>query len=351
MTTQFFKITQNQEGWQSMFAFQVFQRSAEEWGKFRWGFNAGALFEEALDRQKLFLESQAITEIQFFDESQPIRTLAIRVINQPGKGVQMALIGMVAATDQTQAEQAGQDYAREVYSTFPYDFILNPCITETGFEQLTGVAFFTENIRVASIQRANAYIPPMKRYQYMQGFWQSNTRANEQIWRALSNMPQPAMLNIMMRPSFLYEDEKEFMLKIKKSVLDAEEKPDIFLPYHPWMESWIKRRLAPWKKFFQLQVHVLAAGAVDENLLRSIGAAITRDLPENALPGFQIERPNSADEEKEWREGVNTLTLIPVPRRMDDLADLDEVFSVFRLPLQQEIGLPGVNFIDTASVD
>jgi hypothetical protein len=31
---------------------------------------------------------------------------------------------------------------------------------------------------------------------------------------------------------------------------------------------------------------------------------------------------------------------------LDDIADLDEVFSIFRFPYRQEVGLPGANFIE-----
>ena len=33
-------------------------------------------------------------------------------------------------------------------------------------------------------------------------------------------------------------------------------------------------------------------------------------------------------------------------RRVDDIADIEEVASVFRLPLRPEAGLPGATFIE-----
>ena len=50
MNIPYLETIQKQEGWQTTFAFQVFHRPAAEWLSMRWGFNAGALLDEALDR-------------------------------------------------------------------------------------------------------------------------------------------------------------------------------------------------------------------------------------------------------------------------------------------------------------
>lgn len=346
MTIPFIETIKTQEGWQAAFAFQVFHRPGEEWLKMRWGFNAGVLLDEALDRYKLFIESQAINETMYFEESILARALVIRGIKLPEKGLQMAVLGTVKAASQAQAEQGCKNYAREISSTFPFDFILQPAKTKPEYDELKGSSLLSKNPRVACIQRENTFIPPMRGFHYLNGFWQSSSRSNEQIWRALSRMDRTTMFNIILEPTILLEDEKELLLEIKKKVMDTEDKPAIFLSYYPWVESYIKRRLAPWKKFFLLQVHVAAEGEVDENLTRSIGSAVTRDSENTPLPGFHITYPTSADEETEWLDDLRMLNLIPPQRRMDDLADIDEAFSVFRLPLRPEAGLPGADFIE-----
>lgn len=350
MTTSFLETIQTQEGWQSAFAFQVFHRPGEEWLKMRWGFNAGALLDEALDRYKLFIESQAINETMYFEESIIERTLVIRGINLPGKGLQMAVLGKVQAASQTQAEQNSRNYAREIFSIFPHDFILQPAETKAEYDGLAGTSLLEKKPRIACIQRENTFIPPMRGFHYLNGFWQSNSRSNEQIWRALARMDRTTMFDVILQPTILLEDEKELLLEIKKKVLDTEEKPAIFQPYYPWVENYINRRLAPWKKFFLLQVHLAAEGNVDENLSRSIGSVFTRETESSPLPGFHVTYPTSADEEIEWLDALRTLELIPPQRRMDDLVDVDEAFAVFRLPLRPEAGLPGADFIEPSSV-
>ncbi|MBI3151653.1 MAG: hypothetical protein HYZ21_05945 [Chloroflexi bacterium] len=360
MNAPYLETVQTQEGWQAMFAFQVFHRPADEWLAMRWGFNAGALLDEALDRYKLFIESQSMSEAAFLESDQPDRTLAMRGMNLPGQGLQMALIGKASSPEKPMALQAAKDYAREIYSIFPHDFILQPAETKTDYDRLYGKDFFAKHPRAASIQRGMAFIPSLHNNQYLSGLWQSSPRAHEQVWRALSNMPQTTMLNIVIQPSILYEGEKEMLLEAKKIAKETEQDEDdteeaepkekkpeetIFSDYIAWADTYIKRRLAPWKKFFLLQIHLLADGAVDENLLRSIGSAVTREMNGTSLPGFQIARPNSADEEKDWREKIRSLDFLSSPMHINDLADLDEVFAVFRFPYRPEAGLPGANFI------
>lgn len=358
MNAPYLETIQTQEGWQAIFAFQVFHRPAAEWLAMRWGFNAGALLEEALERYKLFIESQSLSETAFLANDQPDRTLAMRGMNLPGKGLQMALLGKATSPEKSQAALAARDYAREIFSVFPHDFILVPAESKTDYDRLYGKDFFARSPQAASIQRGAAYMPPMP-HQYFTGFWQSGPRANEQVWRALSNMPQTAMLNIVIQPSTLYEGEKKMLLEAKKipaktgraedeDEAEQEEKKreeSIFSDYMAWADAYIKRRLTLWKKFFLLQVHVLVDGAADENLLRSIGSTITRDSKDASMPGFQIVRPNSADEEKAWRERIRALDFLPSSMHIHDLADVDEAFAVFRLPYRPDAGLPGANFI------
>ncbi|HNE03576.1 MAG TPA: hypothetical protein PLT08_03595 [Anaerolineales bacterium] len=351
MTKSFIETTETHEGWQSVFSFQAFHYPAEEWLKMRWGFNAGALLDEAMDRNRLFLESQGINETLYFDENLPTRTLVIRGIKRPGNGLQMSVLGKVNAASQEQAKQSAEKYAREILSTFPHDFHLLPTETKLAHDKMAGNDLLVKRPSIVSIQRENTFIPPMRGFHYLNGFWQTSIRSNEQIWRALSNMDQATMFNINLQPTVLLEDEKELLLEIKKKVLDVEEKPAIFLPYYPWVENCIKRRLAPWKKFFLLQVHIVTDQEVDENLSRSIGSALTRDTDTSPLPGFHAMHPETESEAEEWIEDLRLLSLTPPQRRMDDLVDLDEAFSVFRLPLRPEAGLPGANFIEPSSIN
>lgn len=364
MNAPYIEIIQTPHGTHALFAFQVSHRSPAEWLAMRWGFNAGALLEEALERYKLFITAQSLSESAFLASDQPDRTLAMRGINLPGEGMLMALLGKTFSVDKKQAVLAAENYARELYSIFPHDFILYPAETKAVFERLYGRNFFAKKPHVAALQREIIYLPSVHNVQYVTGVWQGSSRSNEQVWRALSNLRQTAMLNIVLQPSLLFEGERKMLLEVgnKKDMLrkqvedmledqeeieEKKEEKDIYTVYQPWVNAYVERRLAPWKKFFLLQIHVLVDGIVDENILRAIGSTITCDNDKISSPGYQIIRPASAEDEHDWLERIRSLELLPPAMHIHDLADLDETFAVFRFPHLPEAGLPGVKFIST----
>jgi hypothetical protein len=344
MIPPFLKLTQTQEDWQAAFAFQVFHRPAEEWLKMRWGFNAGALLEEALDRYKLFIESQSINELEFQTGALQNNTLALRGIYSPESGLKMVLLGKSCASSREQAKQTAQQYAREVFSTFPHDFLLEPAKTEDAYRQLGGDQLLGRNLNVVQVQRGILSLPATNGPHYLMGVWQASPRSNEQIWRALSAMPQAVLFNILIRPSVLFAVEKHALLEMKKSI-SATKENEAITAYLPWAENYLKRRLEPWKRFFLAQIHLVGDGKM-ENLVRSVGSALTRDSNELALPGYQARYPDPGAQTQTWRENIRSLEFTEGSLHLDDIADLEEVFSIFRFPYRQEAGLPGANFKD-----
>jgi hypothetical protein len=79
--------------WQALFACQVGVPNHQSWTNLKWGFNAGALFEEAMERQKLFLESQHSFDPDLRFESPGARTVAFRYINKNNEGLLITLVG------------------------------------------------------------------------------------------------------------------------------------------------------------------------------------------------------------------------------------------------------------------
>jgi hypothetical protein len=345
MKKQFFELMQIGDGWQAFFAFQVFHRQAKDWINMRWGFNAGALLEEALDRYKLFIESQTPSEAEFNTGTQQDRKLALRGINLPGVGLQMGLLGKVNAQNKEKAQQAAQSFAREIYSSFPHDFILVPAELSNDYDRLAGRDILIANSNLAQIQRRIAFVPLAHGYKYFSGLWQASSHSNEQIWRSLSAMPNQVLFNVLIQPAIYYDGERQSLLDLKKDISNKEHITELTSAYIPWAEKFIDRRVAAWKKFFLLQIHIVADGNLDENLLRSIGSALTYDEKDLQHPGFQIKWPESDALIQSWREDILTMNFVP-SQRVEDLVDSDEAFAVLRLPYLPEAGLPGANFIE-----
>ena len=335
--------------WQALFACQVQVLPHPEWVKLKWGFNAMALFDEALDRQRLFLESRYAIANELGVEPPDQRTLAFRFINQPGKGLSVVLVGKVQARTQPEALENAELYCAELKSTLPYDYTLLPALSRQEYLEVSGMELLDEKqpqMEIAQIQRVEIPVAMERGASFVQGFWRSTPHAHEQVWRALGASSHPAMLNISLRSTYLYEKERERLVKIKK--LSDEQRTGSAV--ETWNKDYLERRLTLWKKFFYLQIHALAPRKVCESLCQVIGTAITLSGEGKSHPGFRIICPGPEDG-RAWRkklknlDPVFTASPLPVPR-LSEVADLDEVFAVMRLPYSPpENGFRDVNFI------
>jgi hypothetical protein len=341
--------------WQAMFACQVGIRSFEERVQLKWGFNAAVLLEEALDRQRLFLEAQLLSNP--IDNQTEQRILSLRCICVPKKGLLLGLIGKVLAETQDKARSLASNYLREIEAIFPYDYTIRPATSQDTFERIMGREILkacTDPASIARIRRFESPLQTSKGVCRVVGIWQTGKRSDEQIWRALAHYPQSILLNISISPTTLYEGERQVLLEMQKTLKTSEgsrsEEPYL-QNYEAWIDPFINRYISPWNKFFNLQVHLVSPWAIDEYLLRSIGSSITRDSPERSTPGFQVLRPVSKSESIEWSGHLDGLDMIRTNNglllpRLSELASIDEAHAVFRLPYPPEPGLPNINFLE-----
>lgn len=342
------------QGWRAIFACQLCVQPFETLQKNRWGFNAAALLGEALDRQKLFIESQFHGNPH--KEPQRGNTLALRCARIPGEGLLLALVGMVKAARQEEARAAALEYCNEITSTFPHDYTIYPAATQHAFNKLTGrdlLANCQTAQSLAQLLRFEKQIRTQNGLAYVNGFWQTSDRADEQTWRILGNYPRPAMLNISLQPAILEGDERQFLWDMKTVSVPFETISQMHppQPFDKWVEPFIERRLNPWKRYYLMQVHLLCPTGVTDSLARPIGAALTRESDILLSPGFLTTSPANDISAQEWCARLERLEIAPTHfnpsslSRLSDLADLGEVHSVFRFPYPPEAGLPGVKFI------
>jgi hypothetical protein len=342
--------------WQASFACQVGIPPHQEWVKFKWGFNALALFDEALERQRLFLESQHIVRTDLGTEEPDQRTLAFRYISRPGQGLLFAIIGKIRERTQTAAKEKAQAFFRELNSIFPYDYLLVPAQDKDEYLLFSGAEILDASGSESSFAQIKRIEIPMhlnRNAPALQGLWQSSARAHEQIWRALAASASPLLLNISLRGTVLYAKERERMLKCADEISNIS--PDESLNQKTlsglkqWNKTYIERRLNPWEKFFYLQVHLVGRGRIDENILRVAGATLALSKEGQSLPGYLVVSPKFG-EEVSWRRKLRNLDVIfsgsylPVPR-LSEVADLEEVFAVMRIPYSPpENGFPDLRF-------
>jgi hypothetical protein len=197
-------------------------------------------------------------------------------------------------------------------------------------------------------------LSPVRNSPFLQGFWRSGPRAHEQIWRSLVSSPDPLLLNISLRCTVMYEKEREKLLRFNEEISTIHDQPLINPQTLSGMQSYNKRyvdrRLVPWTKFYYLQVHLASACKLSGDLLRAIGTSLTLNTGGETLPGYQVIFPDKKQAQV-WQQNLKNMDTIfsdsnvPVAR-LSEVADLDEVFAVLRLPYcPPEHGLPNVTYL------
>jgi hypothetical protein len=347
--------------WQAMFACQVRIPAHEEWVKLKWGFNASALFDETLERQRLFVESQYVIRNELRTEEPDHRTLALRFIQRPGEGLMLTVLGKIHGRTDVEALDGATAFHRELHSTFPYDYSLISACTGQEYLQISGQDIMQGSegaSHLAQIRRVEIPVIPDRRSPCVQGLWQTSARSHEPIWRSLASSPTPLLLNVLLRSTILYERELLNLLKNAREITDIDEglvNDRTLAAIQQWNAAYTERRLTPWKKFFYLQVHLASSGKIDPNLFRILGTSLTLDNDKQYLPGYQVIAPRP-DEEASWRKKLTNLDLMfsnsrLVNPRLADVADVEEVLAVMRIPYSPpENGLPGVRFVTTEKV-
>lgn len=328
---------------QAAFAFSIVLYHPRDWVEMRWGFNAGALLDEALDRLRFFIESQHVLEPISGLERVDYRTLSLHVSSRPGDTLKMSLLGRLCASSTEEAEQKAIAYAREIKSSFPIDFVLSEITSREGFLDAAHWDLLSHpNTGIVQLHRGDIYFHSGRKVNFLPGFWQSSIRSHEQIWRTLAEIPHSSVFIITFRSSALYASEIQCLEEIREGLDNSNEKLPSSLAFQPnsaWLEAYFKRRLDPLKKKFRVQVALASQREPDENLARNIGTAITRESADLRLPGYKEIRPQSADEQREWINKLANIDFSSSWPRLEDIADLDELFSVFRLPyIQTEKG-------------
>jgi hypothetical protein len=340
--------------WQALFACQIGVRSHVEWAKLKWGFNASALFDEALDRQKLFLETQYTIKNELKIDPPNLRTIAFRFSHKPGEDLLLAVIGKIRGQNLEHVTENALSFFRELKSTFPYDYTLSPAVTREEYSQLAGYDIIDRcagTSGLVQIKRAEFPAFPDYRSSFTQGFWQSTARAHEQIWRALGCSIHPTVLNISLRSTVLYPGELDRLANLDFSTEQEEHKGEEkkLRTAKQMRETFLERRLNPWQKLFYVQVHLVSTQNMDDSLIRVAGTALTLSDQKKTNPGYQavLAAPELLDE---WRKKIKDLDIIfstsqlPV-YRLEEIADMEEVAAVIRLPYSPpENGFPDFEY-------
>lgn len=349
--------------WRGVFACQVYFRPFEELDRFRHGFNLDTLLNEALDRLRLFIETQHFpgqVDDAYIPYSQR-RALALRCVNcaEPGR-LTLVVMGRVYGAGEEEACENGRRACREICSIFPYDYQVVPIETGAEFERLTGaqvIRSLKDPAQAAGIERFEGFMDTGYERAYISGAWSNSLAGNEQIWRTLGGIEAPTVYNVTLQPVIVHPDELAAMQNLGDFL--SQNTPQIKAALIRQVNELALQRcsalLKNGRRAYLGQTRLMSAAPLAEYAPRAIGFGLTRQ-PEAqpAAPGFQVSRPNSPDELNHWKRQALALTPIPnedmLERRFvwrSELMLLEEATALFRPPYPLRRELPGarLNFL------
>ena len=324
----------------------------------KWGFSSESMLQGAMARQRLFVEAQQL--VDDLADSEPLnrRTFALRCLRDPSTTeLQMVILGKVSAANSDAACSGALEYWQEINSIFPYDYVLVPARTKDDFIVFSGQSILDKDLSclsVAEISRFEGVLANTSASLYLLGRWGTTSTANEQIWRALAGCNTPVLLNIIFRPTILFDYETmgiTEMAKTAQTIFDDKSFPNIQREAQ-WINNAYNTRLNQLRYPFLTQIHLIGQGGIPEYLPRVIGSALVQtneNLP--IEPRYQIKKISNKDSVQSLIRDVRWLELslsqtIADSRfaRMHYLVDTNEADTLFRLPFPPKTGIPNVSF-------
>jgi len=340
----------------ALFASEIRIRSRDVRDKLKWGWNWGALLEEAIDRQRLFIESQ-----HFLAEPGQIvpfecRTLSLRYLHDPRfPDLQMGIVAKVIGDTEDSARIAAIQHWRQIQSTFPHDYALIPATSEQDYYRLVGQSLIEDAIdpgAYAEVQRFEGVISTGEQRFYLLGSWHISVRANEQIWRVLSGSGQRVLLDILLFPTVLTEAELATLQLVTQHIDKIAQDVDLITvqPYARFAAEHYKKQLQFLRRPYIVQMRLVAPGGLPAYIPRTIGFALTHNQDrELAMPGFQVIHPQTQVDTEMWRRQLSLLepdiqsdhSKDKRFARIRKMSDAYEANVLFRLPYPSQGGLPG----------
>lgn len=350
--------------WRAIFACLIRVCSMEELESFKWGWNRGKLLEEALERQRFFIESQHFPCEPGDDVPNERRALSLRCICEPKTSkIKLVLVAKISADTIDMARQAGIQYWNEIKSVFPYDYELIPAKNRAEFKELIGwevLKTVEKQDSIVEIQRFQRVVSTGEQFFYVLGCWSPSIFANEQIWRVLAGVNRGLMLDVMLCPTVLGEEELATLKLISQTAEEIANQSEIVTvhPYAQFAARYYKNLLENLRRPYLLRVRLVAPDGVPRYVPRTIGFAFAHDNErDGVVPSFRTVSSQHSVEIKLWRDQIVWLepdissnhVVDERFRRLHRMCDVHEAHTLFRLPYPPGPGLPGVVFAEEIS--
>jgi hypothetical protein len=304
----------------AMFATNAKSLQYDDLKDLHWSWNLkDYVMESHPDRIRQFYAGlHGITSNQEYDE----RTYCVRYV-QKGTGCPLKSIFLTRVNGKmdTIREVAGQSW-QEVFSTFPYDYVLYPINSELEFIEETGQVWLNDKNSQISIVNFHPSIGLINGFQgsksksiALPSSWNATATSAENIWRALHNYPYPVMLDILLKPTFLRSDELMtldlILSQLKESVNENDNHPVIKIQSQQWLEA-ISQQVHNIAPLYVVQVRLVSPQEIYPYLIRIVGTALTYRGIANQDEPYQSYQAQLSDSSKtlDWAHKIATLELI-----------------------------------------
>jgi hypothetical protein len=361
-------VFEHVDGYHALFAAQVSPRSYESVEAHKWGWTSHQLLLEVLDRQRRFITSLYRLDSCGRYPNRHLRTIAMRYFRrQDHDTIDLVLLGKVFAETADRVRQLALEWWQEISALFTYDCELVPVASSEAYEELSGSSYLEKinpTTDLAEIRRHEIFVPKPTGQAVMEGdylvfpfVWHPN--AMEQVWRAMALLPCASLVNVTLRPTYLYEAEEIHLNQLLAAAqqLASSDRPMLRTQGQVaarLYETYLSRLLHP----FLMRVQIASQRPGRDALAQAVGTALTyaplmqTELsPEAFSVPYDIATPTSHDLSQAL-ENLRTLEFhswgddqAAAPyRRFRYLFDAAGAHCAFRLPFMPRHGLPGIHF-------
>lgn len=350
----------DESGYHAIFAFELLRRPYNEFhARARNPMMAAPLFE-AWDRQIHFIESLHLPGS--IPSCNPV--FELRFIAYPDRNqVDLFLLGKAFAQTSDQARSQALVLGHEVFSLFPFDFVLHPLSNRVDFERayrsewIANLKRFEQIVEVRRFERLVSCsdhgdgLNPI----YLTHNWEWHLQSMEQVWCALPKYQQPLMFIVNLSPTlwnradYVYLNELEHL--INEGAIPSALAPEVDSALNLY-RLLLHRTPRP----FTMRIVLVGISAAPRGLANAVGAGLCLPSlqigPNETTPTahYTLTQPGDSTDLSLARLNLARLSqcewgsdLIGIPiRRLRYAVNARQAQAVFRIPIPPETGFPDI---------
>lgn len=349
----------DRSGYHALFAFEILRRPFAEFRGRIWNpMMMGPLFE-AWDRQVHLIESLHLPD----DDPSRHPVFELRFVAHPDQNrVGLFFLGKASAPTADWARSEALALSREVFSLFPFDFLLRPLSDQAEFERAyrsEWTACLELPEQIVEVRRFERVVPNPGNgigHLYLTHSWEWHLQSMDQVWCALAKYRQPLMFCISLSPMLWDQADYLYLNELETVANRRELPPGLALEVESALRLY-RRLLYQTPRPFTMRIVLVGPRGVPRGLANAVGAGLC--LPSlqaghnepGVSPDYVLIRPTRPEgltlaklnliqlSQHEW--GCASAGL-PV-WRWRYAVNAQQAQAAFRIPIPPEAGYPDVS--------